>query len=281
VRTYGYDAAGQLLGDGAASFSYDDAGNRTGSGYQTGAANQLTTDGTFTYTYDAEGNLTQKSKGAGQETWYYSYDQRNLLTNVQKTSNGTSITLDVTYVYDALGDLVEQDRWVASTGTVTTFYANDRGQAFADTDTSNNVQVRYLRDEQGGLLARSVASGPNAGLAFYVSDYLGSVRDLINASGQVIDHLDYGPYGNILTESSPTAGDRFKYGQGDRRRHGGHRHGHRADALRRPLLRQRHRPMDQPGPAGLRWRGHQPLPLRRQWPYQLHRPVWFGQGVWR
>src|SRR5262249_3865408 len=146
--------------------------------------------------YDAEGNLTQKSKGTGQETWYYSYDQRNLLVNVKKTSDGASVTLNVNYVYDAEGSLVEQDRWTQATGTVTTDYANDRGQVFADTDAGHNVQVRYLRDDGGNLLARSVASGPNAGLAFYVTDYLGSVRDLLNASGQVIDHVDYDPYGN-------------------------------------------------------------------------------------
>jgi hypothetical protein len=64
TSNYSYDAASQLLGDGANNYSYDANGNRTMSGYQTGAGNRLTTDGLWTYTYDAAGNVTQKQRGA-------------------------------------------------------------------------------------------------------------------------------------------------------------------------------------------------------------------------
>ena len=59
--------------------------------------NQMTNDGTYTYMYDAVGNLTEKTKGTGLETWYYSYDNANELTGVNETSNGTTSILLITY----------------------------------------------------------------------------------------------------------------------------------------------------------------------------------------
>src|SRR5262249_46173428 len=65
-------------------------------------------------------------------------------------------------------------------------------------------------DATDQILTRTVASGPNAGVSFYLTDNLGSVRDLVNASGQVKDHLDYDGFGNV-TEVSPSYGDRIKF----------------------------------------------------------------------
>jgi RHS repeat-associated protein len=40
---------------------------------------------------------------------------------------------------------------------------------------------------------------------------LGSVRDIVNTSGTAIDHIAYDSYGNIVTETNVSNGDRFKY----------------------------------------------------------------------
>ncbi len=37
------------------------------------------------------------------------------------------------------------------------------------------------------------------------------MRDIVNSSGTVIDHIVYDSYGNILSETSPSNGDRFKF----------------------------------------------------------------------
>ena len=58
------------------------------------------------------------------------------------------------------------------------------------------------------ILARTSASGVTA---WYLTDRLGSVRDIVNTSGAVIDHVVYDSYGNILSETSPSNGDRFKF----------------------------------------------------------------------
>jgi RHS repeat-associated protein len=58
------------------------------------------------------------------------------------------------------------------------------------------------------ILARFSASGS---IAWQLTDHLGSVRDLANTSGQVIDHVKYDSFGRVLYESQPSNGDRFKY----------------------------------------------------------------------
>jgi RHS repeat-associated protein len=210
--TYTYDTTSQLLTDSTGTYSYDLNGNRTMSGYQTGTDNRLSNDGLWTYTYDTAGNQIQKSKGSGLETWYFGYDTLNHLTTVRQTSDGSTNQLLVTYTYDVLGDRVQQAKWMASTGTVTTRFHYDGQDVWADTDTSNNVQVRYLRgDVVDQIFARSVASGqPNAGVAWYLTDRQGSVRDFMDSTQTLRDHLDYAGYGNP-TESNLSFGDRYKY----------------------------------------------------------------------
>jgi RHS repeat-associated protein len=224
TRTYTYDAADQLLTDGTSTYSYDLAGNRTRVVTTTmtyqyqppGPGNRLTSDGQWNYSYDAEGNLIGKQAVGGPEVWTYGYDNLNHLTSVVQMQNGTATSLWITYTYDALGDRVQQDKWQPTTGTVTTEYAYDGANVWADLDSGSHLQVRYLYgDGVDQPLARIVASGPNAGVAAYLTDRLGSVRDLMSWSSQtVIDHLDYDGYGQV-SETAPTVGDRFKYAAGE------------------------------------------------------------------
>ncbi len=58
------------------------------------------------------------------------------------------------------------------------------------------------------ILARTSSGGTTA---WYLTDNLGSVRDIVNTSGTVIDHIVYDSFGNIVTETNATNGDRFKF----------------------------------------------------------------------
>jgi len=49
------------------------------------------------------------------------------------------------------------------------------------------------------------------GVRWYLSDHLGTVRDLADSAGEVIDHIAYDSFGNVLSETSPAAGDRFRF----------------------------------------------------------------------
>ena len=46
---------------------------------------------------------------------------------------------------------------------------------------------------------------------WYLTDLLGSVRDIADTTGAGINHLDYHTFGGVATETSPTDGDRYTW----------------------------------------------------------------------
>src|SRR5882724_13105122 len=46
---------------------------------------------------------------------------------------------------------------------------------------------------------------------WYFTDKLGSVRENTDGNGNVLDSITYDTFGNILAETHPASGDRFKY----------------------------------------------------------------------
>ncbi len=140
-----------------ATYSYDANGNRTNAGYATGTGNRTINDGVWTYTYDAEGNVTKKSKGAFDETWEYDYDHRNQLTGAAfSATDGGSVTTQVTYVYDALGNRIERAAWDGTSTTVERYaydgwdtakprpMGNEQFDVFLDLDGTNDLTMRRL-----------------------------------------------------------------------------------------------------------------------------------------
>jgi hypothetical protein len=107
--------------------------------------------------------------------------------------------LQVTYVYDIFNQRVEEDKYKPSTGTVTLRHAYDEnGNIWADVTTTNALLARYV-DGNGAdhVWARAIPAGlTNAGVAWYLTDHLGSVRDLMDNSGTIQDHIDYDAFGN-------------------------------------------------------------------------------------
>jgi RHS repeat-associated protein len=230
--TFAYDDTNQLTDDSVNSYTYDLNGNREtagGQAYQTGTSNRLETDGVYTYTYDVEGNLTKKSKGASDETWVYSYDERNQLIGVEKqqTDGGTLLTR-ATYMYDVYGNRVEKQVWTSASGTTTTRFAldgwknpvdgssqpyalkgNENFDVWAELDGSNQLTMRRLFGDEVDQLAARISAGGTA--AWYLTDWLGSVKNLTNGSGTLIGTLVYDGYGNVTTDTSGANGDQYQW----------------------------------------------------------------------
>jgi RHS repeat-associated protein len=207
--TYTYDPDGQLKSDSTASYNYDPNGNRSGAGIAIGADNQLLSDPNWNYSYDADGNLAEKtgtSTGADKGiTWKYSYNNRNQITQAVQTEGSTTVT--VTYDYDVLGNRVEED--VQGGSTPVTRFAYDRGNVWADLDGSNNLMTRRLfQDAVDSVVARISASGT---VAWYLTDRLGSIRVLTSSKGAVTDRINYDGFGNVISQSNPSAGDRYQF----------------------------------------------------------------------
>ena len=81
---------------------------------------------------------------------------------------------------------------------------------FPSFNSSGSLTMRYLNGPAGDIvdavLARQSAGGT---VAWYLPDRLGTIRDLINNSASIIDHVDYSAFGTVLDESSPSNGDRM------------------------------------------------------------------------
>ena len=101
--------------------------------------------------------------------------------------------------------------WAFTDGSMTSRFAFDEDNVWMDLDGSNTPLVRYLYGVGANqILTRTVGSGANAGPWVYLTDNLGSIRDLVNWSAQVEDHLDYTGYG-VVTESNPSVGSRYQF----------------------------------------------------------------------
>src|SRR5437899_10074178 len=78
-----------------------------------------------------------------------------------------------------------------------------------DFNSSGSLLYRYIYGNAiDSLLGRIDTSG-NA--MWYMTDKLGSVRENTDGSGNVLDSITYDTFGNILSETHATSGDRFKY----------------------------------------------------------------------
>jgi RHS repeat-associated protein len=151
--------------------------------------------------------LIQKTKGSGQETWYYSYDHRKRLTGIRQTSDGTSNLLLLTYTYDVENNRVQELRWTQATGTTTQRYAYDGGDVIADLDGSSNIQTRRLYGPGTDMPLVRISGG---NVVAYLPDRLGSIRDLMDWAGNVQANIRYDAYG-IRTDSNASFADRYGY----------------------------------------------------------------------
>jgi RHS repeat-associated protein len=211
--TYGYDPAGQLTQVSGArneTYSYDKNGNRTMTGYSTGTGNELLNDGTYSYTYDKEGNLTGQTQTSGGQTTSYTYDYRNRLVEAVVSSSTGLVLNDEKFTYDVNNNRIG----VTLNGTQQLGTVYDGQNPYIDFNGSGQVTQRYLTDPAGldQFYAR-VSSGGTVN--WYLTDNLGSVRQIVGTSGSVLDQLTYGTFGGLISETNSANGDRFKYVGGE------------------------------------------------------------------
>jgi RHS repeat-associated protein len=172
----------------------------------------LLSDGSFNYTYDDEGNLLTKTDIATSEVTQYTWDYRNRLTNVTVKDSSQNVIQESDYTYDAfdkrIGVEVDPDGDGQESATQR-WTAYDGANPYADFDGSGNLTQRYLYGPAADMILARMDSAED--VAWYLTDHLGSVRDLADPGGNVIDHITYDSFGSVLSESVPAEGDRFKY----------------------------------------------------------------------
>jgi RHS repeat-associated protein len=214
---YVFDDVGQLTSvdhttQPDEAWTWDATGNRTNSGQVIGANNQLLSDSQYSYTWDADGNLATRTSLTDGSISRFVYDHRNRLTQVTVETSAGQLTLTSEFTYDAfdrrISKTVDADGAGPSTAETITFgwNAND---IWLDGDTSGSVTARYLSGpETDDLIARH---RPSDGLAWYLTDQVGSITALVDSAGQVINQVTYDSFGNVLSQTSPAAGDRYLF----------------------------------------------------------------------
>jgi RHS repeat-associated protein len=209
--SYTYDNDGQLLtvrGSETYTYGFDTNGNRDTSGYTVTIGNQLTTDaaGDVSMTYDADGNLTGKTD-AGGNVWTYAWDYRNRLQNIlEKTSGGTTLLYE-TITYDVFNNAIG----VTVGGTLQRSTVFDGTRPDIDFNGGGTLTTRYMASPDGQKVFGQVNSGGT--IDWYLTDMNQSVRAVVSGNGSVVDRINYDPFGNIVTESSPgTLGSTVRIG---------------------------------------------------------------------
>jgi RHS repeat-associated protein len=189
----------------------------------------------YEYQYDAMANITERRingnptsysfNGANQLCWRFSGATSNGCSNppagsvgYQWDDNGNELGNDAGLIlgYNAKDQTVRhKDEDATSPVDVTFLGYNQLERIRAGAVTfQNNVlgigrrtdttgqAVYFTRTEDGRLIG---ARPSGSGKYYYVTDGFGSVVALTNASGQIVRHYKYDPYGN-LTLNSPSSG---------------------------------------------------------------------------
>ena len=224
------------------SYTYDDNGNRTNTGYVTGTNNLLLSDGTYRYAYDDNGNRTSKFVDADADgvldsgdtdVTTYTWDYRNRLTEVSAFDDYAAYSSDtpdqvVAYAYDYANRLVERSLDTDGDGTVdsSSVYVYDGNQIALQFDVSgtgsasaSDLSHRYLWGPAvDQLLAdeRVESLGTAGDVVWPLTDNLGTVRDLATYDSNtdvttIANHRVYDAYGNRTSQTNSAVDCLFGY----------------------------------------------------------------------
>ena len=160
--------------------------------------------------YDKQGNVIEKSQGIARTTWIYQYDNANHLVDAQEWSQDPNVSGQPTlmsesqYVYDVFGNLLGTTVSEGGSSTTTRFAYDLNHNIWAQLDGSGTVQTIYVRGDQQNQLLASVSAGDS--VSWYLQDHLQSVRGITDASGALVQSINYDAYGNTTSTGFGTFG---------------------------------------------------------------------------
>jgi RHS repeat-associated protein len=160
---------------------------------------------TTTFTYDNDGNVTQKTVDGTTTTYVYDYANRLTALGV-----GGATT---TYAYDWAGNRVSQ------TGTTTTYFYPFKWYSVASSTAggakyATTTDYVFNGDSLVATVDQQTASGVATGTAktrYVHPDHLGSTNVATDENGNVVQTLDFYPYGGTRISSGTSTNERRKY----------------------------------------------------------------------
>ncbi len=189
-------------------YEWDAVGNRTMvtdsgviSNYNTNNLNQYNTVGSNTLIYDVKGNL-ETFNG-----WYANYDSENRLFRMVK---GDTI---INFAYDPLGRCIKR----TANGT-STYYYYDGWNRIEESDLSGTQRTLYVHGGATDEILSKVSFKKDENqnyvpydTVFYHYDGLGSVTQLTNKEGSVIEEYSYDVFGAPTIRSGGNVLQRSAY----------------------------------------------------------------------
>ena len=148
------------------------------------------------------------------DVWTYTWNYRNEMTGFSEKNASGTVIASGTYTYDSLDRRIGVDETSGGVTTQTWIVYNGKSNTpYAQFNGSGTLLERYLAGPSyvpgvTGMVARTSAAGVTD---WYLTGKLGSVRDIVNTSGTVIDHISYGAFGSIRAETNPSSGSQFKF----------------------------------------------------------------------
>ena len=216
VSIYNYDKTDQLSSaehthQSNEAYSYDDNGNRVGDGYSTGENNQLLTDGTYNYEYDGEGNRTSQTEIATGIVTEYFWDYRNRLTAVVTFDSNGNVTERNEYTYDVNDNRIAKSVDADGDGAGVAFverYVLDGSEIALVFDSEGNETERYFHGV--GIDEVLAVEKADSEVIWALADHQGTVRVLMDNSGNVVNQISYDAFGNVTAQTN--AGESFRFG---------------------------------------------------------------------
>jgi RHS repeat-associated protein len=187
-ETYRYDAVGNRLSSHlSAAYVYSSMLGQGG--------HQLRQDDQFDYQYDLAGNLIRKTDRLGGGYTEHRYDHRSrMIESVQFDAQGTQLSRSA-YVYDAANRRIRADE----NGQVAHFVYDGRNPALKLDATGSPISRRMYNRSLDGILADEAG----AQTRWFLTDQVGSVRDLVATDGTLINRFTYDSFGRLLAQSNP------------------------------------------------------------------------------
>lgn len=223
TQNYVYDLIGQLVSsqstDGESeTFSYDSNYNRVSDSNSNFAYNDnndfLKEDSRFTYLHDSNGNLIVKNpKNSMHKAYRYDYSSTNQLVKVTILDSPLGAKeKELIYSYDVLGRRIKSqviDYLNNSKNGFSLYYYNGsnilKEYGFLNNRGVLGLVATYTHSSRADdILAVNITSegvaqnkAKVAGIYYYNKDHLGSIVEIVNLAGNVVQQYRYSSYGEI------------------------------------------------------------------------------------
>lgn len=159
-----------------------------------------TSDENFTLTWDKNGQMTKLPDDSVTTELVWNWDGKLR----SATKGGTTINLK----YDPMGNRIYKNSSEAGAHKYIVDIVGDLPVILMVLDDSQNVLKKYIYANSQIVAQHDV--NDNNKLYFYLHDRLGSVRQLINTSGNVVRLYTYNPFGETL-ETNGSFANPFRF----------------------------------------------------------------------